>query len=522
MKGETLFTKIPWTADHSPPDKTNVDGADQQIVPVGLSMHGWIYRTEAGTAYYRLLPLHEVSAARKVTLRDWTDRQEERKLARIVNASQQSFGLDYFAVEYEVSDARCSLTEALEQESSPSVLDHVVQVLRALPAWWARLGAPLFLMPADIVLNSEGEATLLPLPSWSRPTIGKLLVEPQRIRYIAPEYLRWTVPDQDPEAWQLSDLYAVAMMLVPAFFELTPSTNAAELLHAVVTGTSIDWEKPSARLPSWLGRVRATLDIGQVLQQLCATNPKERAFSSLKALTDLLELCHKRMQPEIAVKEARRSSTLAAFSLLQECLISHRSYELLLKGGELAAECKLLLEAIDFYERAMKIDPARPEAYEMQLRLITSARSPEEPLHDYYRQYINIGTRLDQRLHWNFNYLAGISPTFGRDYELTIAKHYLWRGEQFPVFYNHAADFIYPRLFDGNRKFLPWKFELNLAYCEALLGQDRVKEARRNLDVVRKALKTFGKHSGIAPGSAKRALCWADELEKKIEQKSFP
>jgi len=145
-------------------------------------------------------------------------------------------------------------------------------------------------------------------------------------------------------------------------------------------------------------------------------------------------------------------------------------YDLLVLAGETAAEFAARpLDAVDFYEQAISLDPARTEAYTGQFQLLSGARR-FRPVADLYERQGAASLQMDSKVWRDFDRL---SPEKQTSHELDMADYLLWRCT-FPLWdreLDAAVAFIHRRLFNARGEFQGWKVGLNLAYAQALFMQ---------------------------------------------------
>jgi len=175
------------------------------------------------------------------------------------------------------------------------------------------------------------------------------------------------------------------------------------------------------------------------------------------------------------------SGPVCALELLTEILVTDESYELLVHAGELALLAARPLEAVDYYERAIALNPGRLEAYEGQFGLLTKARF-HNPLEDLYRCQGATSLQLDAKVWRDFQALP---PKKQEDCELEMARYLLWRC-QLRLWHDDldsVAAFIYKRLFDDAGRFLGWKVGMNLTYAQIVYRQScRLADGGGNVD----------------------------------------
>jgi tetratricopeptide (TPR) repeat protein len=467
------------TADAAPPIKLELvpDNQPEMISLVGPGAHGWVYRSLTYPCYYRLLPIDTAPLQRRDEIRKWIGKTPSDSVAPITHARQHNVGSGYFYVRYEVA-GEPTLADVLTNPDPGVRLRHTIAVLTALPAWWQTLYSPLLPLPADIVFTCDGKPLLLALPSWRPLDVEAIFAAPERALYLAPELARGC-SGVDGES---VDRYAFGVALLRCFHELPPVGDAASLLLRVVNGTALTPDKLKSELPFWLNNLPALRQTLSVVYLMIARDPSARRAVDLTELAHHLEYFLKRLDPAVAAADLRSTGhSFAAFSLLQEVLLTHTSYELLLLVGEIAAQdLQRPLEAIDLFERAIAQDPQRSEAYAAQFTIAVKSMDLGA-LRNIIKTDAAAAHRIDARVRRDFQQLP-TAQQHDAEVEAAYAQYLLWR-----VQIDEAVNFIYPRLFDG-QKYMWWKFGLNLSYAAALLAQKQLPEARQQLDIIKGGL----------------------------------
>jgi len=62
----------------SPPAEFEAEGTDGQLVRVGPTLHGWVYRSAAGTAVYRVYPIDALPVPWRQEVRERAHTSGER------------------------------------------------------------------------------------------------------------------------------------------------------------------------------------------------------------------------------------------------------------------------------------------------------------------------------------------------------------------------------------------------------------------------------------------------------------
>lgn len=493
-----------------------------RVTLVGPFLHGWVYRTASAAVYYKLLPIHQATVEWRHAVRGWVNADPATWPADLIQPSRAEQAQDpldqcapYFAIRYELPRPAETLADRLGGEDTCDRLQCVVRILRALPKWWTRPGAPVLAMPSDVLLAADGTPVLLAMPFLRMPDAEAVFAEPIRAFSLAPELLgigsrgKWTA-----EHWQNVDRYAAGALLRYGLYALSAASDPGMFLARVGNGTAFANGRHPMRLPFWMQRLEAAQQALEVCARLTAGDPARRAEQNLERLAEQLDHCRQRLSPREAVLEMRRFREPAlALKLLQEILLTDESYDLLVLAGETARHAARPLEAVDFYERAIRCEPQRSEAYEGQFDLLAHSFH-HAPLTDLYQGQGTAALQLDAKVWRDFQALPADKQQRLEEsmagYLVWRSRFELWRGELDAV-----AAFIHRRLFDESNTFLWWKLGLNLAYGEVLFlqarvlatqlpdpaaAQKRLAEAQSQLDIVRKALRRLREGQFIGPG----------------------
>lgn len=454
-----------------------VDHHPQKLVLVGPSFQGWIYQTSKGPHCYRLLSQSEMKLARRHEIKAWEGKHLGPGLAPITKAWQPEELSDSYLVQYTVGKLDRTLAEALTDPEAGIRIDYAVKAVRALPVWWRVLWRPLLPMPADIAFAQTGEVFLLPLPKGPLPPVEQIFAAPERGLYLAPELARGAVAG-DGGDW---DRYALGVALLQCFAEISLPADAGAVLLEAARGNALSPPRVASNLPFWLERLAATRRALDQVRRLVSPDLAGRQAVNLEKLADRLQEWREQMNPLTAAREIRDAQgALPAFDLLQRVLLTQESYDLLVFAGQLAGQyLRRPLEGLDFFERAINQKPDRPEAYLEQFKTIAAGRH-----HDQLRLLIASDSprkeQIDALLIRDFQKM---SSELQENHELEMANYLLWR-----QYYRQAADFIHPRLYHGTT-YLWWRFALNLAYAEALLGLGELEKACQLLQNIRERLE---------------------------------
>lgn len=495
------------TAEVAPADELEleVEGQADSIVRAGASIHGWIYRSLEHPRCYRLVPLDEMPMQRKHDLQKWVGHQYAG--TTISKAWQPAADLPYYVIEYEVDGLHGTLAEALADPVPRNRLSSAMSFLGALEDWWKLLGSPLLPMPTDVALTKGGKACPLPLPPFALPDVDSFLAVPERLRHLAPELVRsQTLPgEENPQESQALDRFSAAVGLLGCFHSWPVPESIEVAFQRAANGTLVLGAIGGNRLPAWANQMASTQEVRDALACWVSRVPADREGVTPKALVDLFSRCRDQLEPAVAVCEVRDSgSPSEAFGLAEKILFEEEDPDLLTLAGDLAVEVGRPLEALDYYERAVGQASDPGPAAEAQLRMVASARKEPGPIRNLFMLKGPVGTQLDEKLWRDFRLLTEDQKRY---FEIDMARHLLWRGEQWATSYVSAALFIAERLGVSTGGFQWWNLDMNVAYAQALLGQGALPEVRSQLATIKGALKKL--RGSITEGEVQH---WGERL----------
>jgi len=479
------------------------------LTPVGPSLWGWVWRAADPSAFYRVLPIDQVSGPARQEIRGWVDRPARPGIARIADAGQRAEDRTY-VIRYQVQDAQ-PLTEQLDDCTPLARLDAAIALLTAFPGWAAAVGDGFLPSPADVVLTADGVPCLLPMPSRPGPDVRTLLAEPELAWHLAPELLRGR-PAGSPEA---ADRYALGMTTMRLFGQPEPCL-AAELLLRVATGTALEVPGLHSSLPFWMQRLDMRQHLQAGIDKLLDRDPAARVAVDLRTLATHLAGLREWTEPRRAVIRLRGANRHAdAYAVLLDALLEvEEPYELLLDGAALAADALgRPLEAVDLLERAITRHPDRPTAYERQIYVLLGVLGTGEldVAPPAMRRHGSTRARLDDLVERDFERLP---PEHQNAVELLVARHLLRRGR-----YERALQLIHPRLTrDGNWRW--WRFGLNIAYATALLRVGRVDDAAAMASRIRDRLEHARVDGSMPPSDIAGAALELAELEALVRRQA--
>lgn len=508
-------------------------GAPDGALFVGPSLHGGIYRSFARPCCYRLLAPEEATLEVRAELRGCKDQPRRPGLAPVVDVTPL-YDEGSVVVQYEIGVERTA-AEALADADPAVRLRHAARIAAALPDWWARLGQGLLPMPADIVFAAGGVPHVLPMPLRRLPPMERILAESARAMCLAPELLRGSAAP----AWREYDLYALGALLLGCFYRL-PEGGAEERLLRAANQSLFDSHRLRSTLPAWLEGRDATRQAVAAIRRLVDAGPAARAEMDAAALAAGLAEAAAGMEPLAIIARLREAGHIGeALDLARRILAERGDYQLYFlaaelarmeavavtfraaarlttsdsgaAGAEIVLRCLgLLLEALDFLERAVGAQPGRMEPFEEQLRIIGILEQVGLPPGVLPERLSPVLRGLDAILWRNFHRLA---PERQKEHELTIARYLLNKGE-----YGPAAEFIHPRLSEGG-KYEWWKFGLNLAYAEALIGLGRLDDAHGLLQFLKDRLKHVRDNRSVPEADIRAHGRVLTELEARLLQK---
>jgi tetratricopeptide (TPR) repeat protein len=486
------------------------DSGRERLLRIGPGGAGILYRTEQ--AWYRVFP-GLVKAALRNELKAQIGRKYRGCIAPVQCKLQPETG--WFFVRYEATEDHESFENILQSRDVVAALEGVAAVLRALPTWWQAIPPPIMPTPSDIVITDDGQALLLLRSDWRLPPIEELLAEPDRTPYLAPELFRSGLPTTLTRS-KATDLHAAGVTLLRCFFKHAPYFDAADALLSAATGGASQWRSWRDNLPFWLDQLNLTDHVIGIGRQMTAFDPNDRHFD-LQEVANFISAYRLRMVPVTALRETKREGIRKAFELFKALLLESESYELLIEGGDLSSKLGNLSQAIYYYERAINLDPDRPDAYRRQFDLIASAnQNPISSLSVQYRSNIDYATSLDRRIRRDFDQLVRVDVGSTEDRELSMARHYLWRGREISTQFHSAEEFVKRRIRDSAGKLMGWKLELRLVACEAALEMGNMEDADKIYRDVYQDIQKYRNRTQVDQQMIRRASEYAGRLYPRL------
>jgi hypothetical protein len=161
----------------------------------------------------------------------------------------------------------------------------------------------------------------------------------------------------------------------------------------------------------------------------------------------------------------------------------------LVLAAEIAKDMNMPLDALTVLERAVQVDPGRSEAYAEQLSVISDLWTAvlgllNDAIDDSFTR------RLDTTLETAFDRLP---ESMRGDHAHAMADHLIRRGRV-----GQANEFAYRWLYEGGT-LKWWRFDLMLAYAMSFLLLDRVDQAERLVDVIKKGLAQVRANRSMDP-----------------------
>jgi len=466
------------------PDQFTVQSPDKGELGytyMGISMWGYIYASDHSPHMARLIPIEDVREKEKrVTISGFKERPRQLNIAPVVDTQQIRIAHRiYFYVCYEI-DPDITWQQIIQTEDIKFRLESAVKVLNALPGWWQLSHAGTIPMPLDIAFVKDSPFLLaLPFQGW--PRMESFFSEPERIDYMAPEVI---CSKKSLIGVQNADLYSISVGILKCLGTVKKKQHPDILLQRTANGTHFTKARMVSNLPFWMEKVER---INKMRDRLFATvepDPKTRSIidplQMAKALSDDIEY----LNPEKAVSQLlKEGRSEQAFALIEEILIDHNTYEILLMGANIAAnDLDRTIEAISLFDQAIEKKPDNHEAYKAQLQLILEKTLEVFVLYhaDEANKNENILSKLDKMVSRDF---TSIPVSDQKQVLIDVGRYFITRKQ-----FTKATKIIYNYLFDG-KTLLWWEFSRTLLYAEALIGENRIEEAEKFLLDIKSRLK---------------------------------
>jgi hypothetical protein len=439
------------------------------MVRIGPASAGWVYRTRDNTACCRRLAVEQVPVQARHDLATSAGTAPPAGYARLSELWQAEDEPGVLYVRYEIPRLQTTLAEALDGGDPAPRARAVLAAARAAPSWIAANHAAT-LMPADVAITEAGNALLLAMPPV-KPSAVRILDEPLRAVFLPPEAARG-LPSQGAED---AVRYFLGALLQLTCQRLDSRDRAEDLLAAAAAGTVLTPRRLAPSLPFWQQRLDVSRSLLHFGQELVATELATRRRVDLADLGRTLQRWIDQSDPLPAARGLRRNGRVQeAFALLQDTMLTDDNYDVLVEAADLVGRSLgRPLEQIDLLERAIADRPGDHSAREGQLVAIMALRHGAAGA--LVAANVQMGAQLDERIRRDWDGLDGRTQL---RLECDYADYLLWRGE-----FDAAADFSHPRLFAGTT-YLWQKYELNLAYARALIGQGWLADAEQQLGLV--------------------------------------
>ena len=476
---------------------------------IGIAMWGWVYKAVDAPYMARLLPIEDVREKEKrAKITDCINRPRQPQVVPIVDTQQIKLdGHFYFYIGYEF-DPDGTWEELIENEDPILRLQYAAKVLQAIPFWWNLGHAGNIPMTRDIVLL-DGTPFLLPLPLQDWPRLESLFIEPERIRFLAPELIcsfASLVRDRN------ISLYAICVCILRCFYNFDDIADAGGLLARAASGNIFTKTNLKSRIPFWMEKVDQVHALRDRLLQAVHPDPRIRSVIDPGQMAAMLEANGRYLNPEMVIDTLRRSGrSQDAINLLQDILIEHYTYDFLLKGAQIAwTDLAKVIEAISFYDQAISVKPDNREAYKEQLELILN--NTIDVVISFFSNDINaqdsVLEKLDQLVFRDFSHL----PDEDQKVLLNeVGQYFLTRQH-----YDKISQLVYAHLFDAEGHFLWWEFSRTLLYAEALVGMGRNVEARPFVAAIKEKLIWVRKEQRMPETEIQQYGATLAQLELKL------
>lgn len=496
-------------------------------------MHGWVYRSSTDATWYRVIRMDDAPL-------DWRHRIRERHSDpnQAIMPPQHDWqqlvnGRPHLVIAYQADAPARSLAEVLGGGNPDGCLRGIVSYLRTLPEWWRLISPPLFALAAEVIIYADGKAQLLGLPRCPLPGTFTVFDEPRRVFYLAPELVRSAIDGtRNASAWEAVDRYTIGAIALQGLCRLPEIQRVERALFRAAGGSLLKQPTAKNNLPPWLHGVTQYRQTLSLIRRLTSTSVDTRLAVDLPQLADRFDRLRELLDPRVAAASLRdRTQPREALDLLQQVfplaetlgIDAECQYDLMCFAGELCAQyLHRPLEAVDYFERAIDLNPAVATAYREQLRAIATAGYQRE-LASLLESSRTIAIEGDTKLWRNYRFLAG-SRAFHAGDEISqtddrlVARYALWRRQ-----YEVARDFIYPRLYDANKVYIWWDFDLNLAYVQAFLGLEtgngsNLARAAEQLQQIKDGMKHVASSQSFQPAALQKFGQEVTQLEQRIHR----
>lgn len=486
----------------------------KSVKKIGPGFWGYIYRPEKEPFCYRFIPIEDVrSIDCREAIKHLIGQPRLRGIAPVIDVFQSDIsGKTYLTIQYEIITADFWIDIINHNDARINLL-FFIEILKILPFWWSQLGQGIIPLPSEIVF-SENIPFILQMPLSELPAIRNFLDKNERAAFIAPEYFRMLKGTRMVNGRNL-DIYALGVAINKGLHQKTEQNWDDDYIKKLVNGSLPELRSNQKKLPLWCEKVVEIRSIYNYVNQMMARDIKFRSYYEPDKLSLMLIKNIKYFDPTTAVRKLRQEGkTEMAYGLIKEILATELSYENLLLAAEIARELNLILESIEYLEEAIGKFPAAVEksAYIKQLELLMR-QTPEFILESFNKKKIQLLEKIEGMIERNYKMLSFDAQ---EEFVDEAVKFFLMMGS-----YDKAALFLYPHLYDTEKKFLWWKFDRTIAYGSCLAGQNRVQEARTLIAAIKDKLRKVEAEGRLHPEIIKIHRKSLLEIEKRIFDPDF-
>jgi tetratricopeptide (TPR) repeat protein len=480
----------------------------KQLLRVGTSVWGGIYRTESSEYFYRLLPIEDVpKAAERQRIASQNGKPRNPQVAPVVESGQVTLptnGSNYYYVSYEAEPGLPWL-EIMRQPDPQMRLDAALKLLKAVSTWRDSGYSDSLMMPADVVFIDH-TPFLLGISGLKVPRLSSLFERQDRIPYLAPEILKGK---QHSDSGGTAFLYAAGVTLLQSIFSYEFPQAAEDLLTLGAHGLLFKHEHLISRLPDWATHIAEINQLVSELKRLVSPDIRIRAAIDPKKMADVLGAHAFFFDPAYAVKKRMEQSRFADAGKILEALLSrHKSYDLLLMAASLEWECLNHYDrAIDYLAEATRLQPNATDAWRLQMRILLDQIGKDAADKETFTSATVSPVQVDALLEKGFFKL-----------EYSERDQFV---EKIAAYFNARRCFsasekiLYGHLFDPEKNFLWFKFNRLTLYIQALIGLNEIEHAGEWLKALKQGISRGHRRPELAQ-DAMRYAGIATNLEIKI------
>ena len=435
---------------------------------IGPSMWGEIYQCLSTSSVYRLIPMRDIpTPEQRGETSKLKDNPRQSQIAPVTNTFRASVGgIEHFCVHYDVFP-NYYWQDVIDNDPTMDCLAVCFKVLSSLPYWWGKGMQKFFPMPADVIFVSETPFILqLPVRFLPNPGIDSLFDIPIRVLYLPPELLAGQVSKIGGRS---VDMFALGITLLRCLYHLEPFADAETHLRRAATGVLPSDTFVHSRLPYWSRLVPQLVQKLDTVKTLVDVDVTQRVSLSPTELVSFLKDSSSFLAPEVAAQQMIDTNQFElAHSFLQEVEVDEELPNILLMHARLMeSQLKRPVEAIDLYERAIKLQVNNLDAYTEQLTLLGEYCSTVLE----QRSNSNSAISLESAKSWiaqtarrNFSVIpVSLRP----EYVEAAGRIYLGLG-----LFTETVQLVYGYIVQGD-KFHWWEFSLCFIYTEALLFEGK-------------------------------------------------